>query len=85
MKADYDQIARQWIAMRTALPEKDAKLFRLFTDEMFGVVFSYDSLTPSAMRELCQHSGFRVLQQVQVNEPDGGRDKGRVAFLLRKD
>ena len=55
-----------------------------FTDFMFGVEFHYDGWPVAAFVELCEKSGYRVLRQVQLNEPDGGRDKGRMGLLLRR-
>ncbi len=55
-----------------------------FTDFMFGVRFFYDSFTPRKLLRLLEDIGFTVEQSALVNEPDGGRDKGRLGVVLSK-
>ncbi|MCW8334142.1 class I SAM-dependent methyltransferase [Vibrio sp. SCSIO 43135] len=55
-----------------------------FTDYMFEVEFYYDAYPIPQFIEICQQIGFRVVEWVWVNEPDGMRDKGRIGVLLIK-
>ena len=55
-----------------------------FTDYMFGVEFFYDSYPVREFVGLCEDVGFAARRQLLVNEPDGGRDKGRLGLLLVK-
>jgi 2-polyprenyl-3-methyl-5-hydroxy-6-metoxy-1,4-benzoquinol methylase len=52
-----------------------------FTDEMFGVEFFYDSPPPDESRALLRELGFVIERETMLNQPDGQRDKGRVAFV----
>ncbi len=56
-----------------------------FTDEMFGARFFYDSHAPDDTRALLRRLGLRVLIDEFMNLPDGGRDKGRLAFVAQKE
>jgi cyclopropane fatty-acyl-phospholipid synthase-like methyltransferase len=52
-----------------------------FTDTMFGETFFYDSHAPVDTVRLLEAAGFSIVHQEMLNEPDGGRDKGRVAII----
>ena len=52
-----------------------------FTDTMFGHPFFYDSHPPAQVGALLRTAGFRIVHQAVLNQPDGARDKGRVAFV----
>jgi SAM-dependent methyltransferase len=53
-----------------------------FTDTMFGAEFWYDAFPRAELVKRCQALGYRVDVEVLLNEPDGGRDKGRLGLLL---
>lgn len=53
-----------------------------FTDTMFGETFFYDSHTPAQTLVLLERLGFRPLIAEFMNEPTGGRDKGRYAVVV---
>lgn len=55
-----------------------------FTDRMFGVEFFYDAHSPDALLDLCGEIGFDVVEFLVLNAPDGGRDKGRIGVIFRK-
>lgn len=55
-----------------------------FTGSMFDKEFYYDSFTICDLLDHCEAIGFRVIQSELVNEPDGGRDKGRLGVILKK-
>lgn len=55
-----------------------------FTDTMFGETFFYDSLSPDETRALLERLGLKVLLFEFMNEPDGGRNKGRIAVVAEK-
>jgi SAM-dependent methyltransferase len=55
-----------------------------FVDTMFGESFHYDSLAPKAAVALIQDLGMRTLVTEFMNEPTGGRDKGRFAIVAQK-
>ncbi|GLO61021.1 hypothetical protein MACH09_15290 [Vibrio sp. MACH09] len=55
-----------------------------FTGSMFNNEFFYDSFTIKQLLDVCEEIGLRVVQTKLVNEPDGGRDKGRLGVVLRK-
>jgi SAM-dependent methyltransferase len=55
-----------------------------FTDMMFGVDFFYDALPRQALVDLCLTLGYTLESQVMLNQPDGGRDKGRLGLLLAR-
>ena len=55
-----------------------------FTDTMFGAEFWYDAFPRSELVELCVALGYRAEVEVLLNEPDGGRDKGRLGLLLTR-
>jgi cyclopropane fatty-acyl-phospholipid synthase-like methyltransferase len=52
-----------------------------FTDTMFGHEFFYDSHPPGKVLELLAARGFVPLIADFINEPTGGRDKGRYAIV----
>ena len=52
-----------------------------FTDTMFGREFFYDSHPPERALELLAECGFVPLLADFINEPTGGRDKGRYAIV----
>lgn len=52
-----------------------------FDDEMFGQRFAYDSPAPSDVPALLADAGLSLREQVVLNHPDGGRDKGRIAYV----
>lgn len=54
-----------------------------FTDTMFGETFFYDSHTPERTLALLDGLGFRPLIAEFMNEPTGGRDKGRYAIVAQ--
>lgn len=56
-----------------------------FTDQMFGVDFSYDAHGPDTFIQICRDVGFSVAEHAILNEPDGGRDKGRIGLVLTRD
>lgn len=55
-----------------------------FVDFMFGVPFFYDSHPVKKFISLCHDTGFTVVKHELLNEPDGGRDKGRIGLVLSK-
>jgi hypothetical protein len=55
-----------------------------FTDTMYGVEFWYDAFPRRELVERCVALGYRIEVEVLLNEPDGGRDKGRLGLLLHK-
>lgn len=55
-----------------------------FTDMMFGETFFYDSYAPQETRSLLERLGLEVLLFEYMNEPDGGRNKGRIAVVAQK-
>jgi len=52
-----------------------------FTDTMFGREFFYDSHPPERALELLADCGFVPLLADFINQPTGGRDKGRYAIV----
>lgn len=52
-----------------------------FTDTMFGRTFFYDSHAPQQTVLLLEACGFRIVHQEYLNQPDGARDKGRLALV----
>ena len=52
-----------------------------FTDTMFGREFFYDSHPPEKALELLVARGFLPLLADFIDEPTGGRDKGRYAIV----
>jgi SAM-dependent methyltransferase len=56
-----------------------------FTDTMFGVEFYYDAYPVDEFIDLCGSIGFEVVKFEVLNEPDGGRDKGRIGVVLARD
>lgn len=54
-----------------------------FTDTMFGETFFYDSNTPEQTLAMLAGLGFRPLVAEFMNEPTGGRDKGRYAIVAQ--
>lgn len=55
-----------------------------FTDTMFGETFFYDSHTPEQTLAMLAGLGFRPLIAEFMNEPTGGRDKGRYAMVVER-
>lgn len=55
-----------------------------FTDVMFGEEFYYDAHPPQVFLKICDGAGFDVEEFAVLNEPDGGRDKGRIGVVLRQ-
>ena len=55
-----------------------------FTDTMFGVSFYYDAYSRGEFLPRCQSMGFSATRYVFLNEPDGLRDKARIAVVLAK-
>ncbi|EKO3943883.1 class I SAM-dependent methyltransferase [Vibrio fluvialis] len=55
-----------------------------FTDIMLGHEFFYDTFPVPVLLRHCREMGFRILRHELVNEPDGGRDKGRLGVVLQK-
>ncbi|MBY8140130.1 class I SAM-dependent methyltransferase [Vibrio fluvialis] len=55
-----------------------------FTDIMLGYEFFYDAFPVPVLLRHCREMGFRILRHELVNEPDGGRDKGRLGVVLQK-
>jgi SAM-dependent methyltransferase len=55
-----------------------------FTDTMFEVEFFYDSHPPQRFLDISKEVGFQVIQSVMLDEPDGGRNKGRMGVLLSR-
>lgn len=55
-----------------------------FTGSMFNHEFFYDSFTIQELLDICEGIGLRIIQTKLVNEPDGGRDKGRLGMVLKK-
>ncbi|EPS3421844.1 class I SAM-dependent methyltransferase [Vibrio fluvialis] len=55
-----------------------------FTDIMLGHEFFYDAFPVPVLLHHCREMGFRILRHELVNEPDGGRDKGRLGVVLQK-
>lgn len=53
-----------------------------FTDVMFGHTFFYDSFPPTQVVALLEAAGFRLVHQAYLNQPDGARDKGRLALVV---
>lgn len=54
-----------------------------FTDEMFGQRFFYDSHAPDQTVALLADAGFIVEIMEFLNPPTSGRDKGRIALLVK--
>ncbi|EHK69289.1 SAM-binding motif-containing protein [Pseudomonas psychrotolerans L19] len=55
-----------------------------FVDTMFDQPFFYDSHPPEVLRGLLQDLGVRILVDEMLEPPDGGRNKGRCAFVVEK-
>ncbi len=55
-----------------------------FTDTMFGHEFFYDAPSPDETLALVWGAGFRLLADVMLDPPNGGREKGRLAILVEK-
>ncbi|MBL4239721.1 class I SAM-dependent methyltransferase [Vibrio fluvialis] len=55
-----------------------------FTDIMLGHESFYDAFPVPVLLRHCREMGFRILRHELVNEPDGGRDKGRLGVVLQK-
>jgi SAM-dependent methyltransferase len=55
-----------------------------FTDVMFGHEFFYDSNSPEETERILHELGCRIVLGEFMNQPTGGRDKGRHAFVAEK-
>lgn len=55
-----------------------------FVDTMFDQPFFYDSHPPEALRALLLGQGVRILIDEFMDLPDGGRNRGRCAFVVEK-
>lgn len=55
-----------------------------FTDQMFGATFFYDSHPPEQLRAILERLGCRILLGEFMEQPDGGRNKGRYALVVEK-
>jgi len=55
-----------------------------FVDTMFDEPFFYDSHPPARMMAMLDELGFAPLVAEFMNEPTGGRDKGRYAIVAAK-
>jgi len=55
-----------------------------FTDFMFGERFFYDSNTPAETERMLQALGCRIVLGQFMNLPEGGREKGRYAYVVEK-
>jgi SAM-dependent methyltransferase len=55
-----------------------------FTDTMFDATFFYDSHPPDETVAMLERAGFRTILVEVMNEPDGKRDKGRIAVVAEK-
>ncbi|MEM1084810.1 MAG: class I SAM-dependent methyltransferase [Verrucomicrobiota bacterium] len=55
-----------------------------FTDTMWDVEFSYDAHPPAETERLLTASGFEIIRSSLLEEPTGGRNKGRLAVAARK-
>lgn len=55
-----------------------------FTDTMFDETFFYDSHSPDETVAMLERVGFRAVLVEVMNEPDGKRDKGRIAVVAEK-
>lgn len=52
-----------------------------FIDSMLDHQFFYDSHPPSVTMALLERTGFRIEHHEYLNDPDGARDKGRIAVV----
>ncbi len=55
-----------------------------FVDTMFEQPFFYDSHPPEVLRGLLLEQGVRILVDEFMDLPDGGRNRGRCAFVVEK-
>lgn len=55
-----------------------------FVDEMFGEPFFYDSHPPAVVLAMLAELEFAPLVAEFMNEPTGGRDKGRYAIVAER-
>lgn len=55
-----------------------------FVDQMFSQPFFYDSHPPEELRALLVGQGVRILIDEFMDLPDGGRNRGRRAFVVEK-
>jgi SAM-dependent methyltransferase len=55
-----------------------------FTDTMFGHEFFYDSYPPERVTSLLGDLGFSIVIGEFMNQPTGGRDKGRYAIVAER-
>lgn len=55
-----------------------------FTDTMFGEEFFYDSHPPGDVVAMLERIGFELMVAEFMNEPTGGRDRGRYAIVARR-
>lgn len=55
-----------------------------FADTMFGQEFFYDAPAPAETLVMVQAVGFKLLADVMLEPPRGGREKGRMAVFAEK-
>jgi cyclopropane fatty-acyl-phospholipid synthase-like methyltransferase len=55
-----------------------------FTDCMFGERFFYDSHSPAETERVLHALDCRIVLGEFMNRPDGGREKGRYAYVVEK-
>jgi hypothetical protein len=55
-----------------------------FTDTMWDVEFSYDAHPPEETERLLLKSGFEILRSSLLEQPAGGRNKGRLAIAAKR-
>jgi cyclopropane fatty-acyl-phospholipid synthase-like methyltransferase len=55
-----------------------------FTDTMFGHEFFYDSHSPERLTSILGGVGFTIVIGEFMNQPTGGRDKGRYAIVAER-
>jgi len=55
-----------------------------FSDTMWGEEFDYDAHPPKLLPEELAQSGFTIVQSIMLEEPTGGRNKGRLAVLAER-
>ncbi|HYE21871.1 MAG TPA: hypothetical protein VEA69_25755 [Tepidisphaeraceae bacterium] len=51
---------------------------------MYGHTFFYDAYTVDEMTRVVREAGFEVLLAELAIDPDGGRDKGKLAIVAAK-
>ena len=56
-----------------------------FSDTMWGEAFEYDAHPPHLLPTELAQAGFTVVQSTMLEEPTGGRNKGRLAVLAERN